>query len=60
MGYLEPYEQKQHHEQAKAPQDGRGGVPLQLVHQAPAHPGVGNGQHNHAIQVEHAGDQTPA
>lgn len=55
--YLKPYKEEQGHDQAQPPQQRRGGVPLQLVKKTPTHPGVGNGQHDHAVQAEHAGNQ---
>ena len=58
--HLQANEEEQGHEQAKASKKMRSGVPVQLMQQAPAHPGVSHWQHNQAVQVEHTAGCAPA
>ena len=51
--YLQADEEEQGHEQAEAGKKVRSGIPVQLVQQAPADPGVGHWQHDEAVQVEY-------
>ena len=57
---LEAKSEEEGHEQGQAGKERGGGVPVQLVQQAPTHPSVGHWQHHQSVQGQNTGRSAPA